>query len=449
MAFDKFYTAISFRVIGVAVSAGIFVFALHRHQWYVTSLVAGIAVILMALELVRFAGRSRNQLALLLTMLRQKDFSSRWKEEVTAEKPQLNLALSNIINEFENVRIEKEVQNNYLQIIIEHISIALICYDEHGNIKLFNKAARNMFRISSLTKLISLDSIDPDFPGHLINMDAGSHKLYKLLIAGELHQLLIKCTGVRLQDKSLKLISLQDIRPELESKETESWQKIIRILTHEIMNSVTPVSSLSEALNAMLNTEDVPRNLAALEDAEVQHLYAGLRSIENRSKGLIRFLGSYKKLSRLSAPVRREVKISELLQGIISLLKPSLNKSGKKIILNISDPTLTIFADVHQIEQVLINLVKNSEEAIGKEHRGIIKLHGARSVEGRVLIQVIDNGPGVNSEITDEIFIPFFTTKKGGSGIGLSLSRQIMRLHGGRIFIQSGTGGETVFTMEF
>jgi len=268
MVFDRFHAGITIRAISLTVSSGFFVFALYQHQWYFTSTASGILTIALITELIGFSGQSGKHLSLLLTMLKQKDFSSRWKDGLSLKYPNINNALSKIIEEFENIRIEKEVHYNYLQVITEHISVALICYDYEGKVKLFNKAARKLYGISTLKHIASLSATDQELPDLLFNISAGEQKLRKSFNGKEFRQLLIKCTGIRLQSQAFKLVSVHDIQSELEEKEVESWQKLIRVLTHEIMNSVTPISSLSEAINEMLNSGTDQGNLAELDNTE-------------------------------------------------------------------------------------------------------------------------------------------------------------------------------------
>lgn len=449
MVFDRFHTGIIIRAISVAALSGFFVFALCQDQWYVTSAASGILAIALIFELIRFSGQSEKHLALLLTMLKQKDFSSRWKEDLSLKDYNINNALSRIIEEFENVQIEKEVHYNYLRVIVEHISVALICYDSEGNIKLFNNAARNLYGVANVKSLKSLSTTDPELPGLLFDISAGEQKVRKTFTGKEFRHLLIKCTGIRLQSQALKLVSVQDIQSELEEKEVESWQKLIRVLTHEIMNSVTPISSLSESINEMLGSGSGQGNVAELDKAERTDLVISMKSIENRSKGLLAFLESYKKLSRLPGPDLASVKIISLLGEVVSLMKPSLEKAGIAIDVGSVEDDLVIMADMQQIAQVLINLIKNSIDSVAGNYNGRISIISKKNHENRVLIQVSDNGYGIEQEIIEEIFIPFYTTKRKGNGIGLSISRQIMRLHRGRIYVQSIPGVETTFTLEF
>jgi two-component system, NtrC family, nitrogen regulation sensor histidine kinase NtrY len=446
MKFDRLNTGLALRILFMAAFMGLFFLSLNRQQWYVTGIVSGAMTMVMAFEIIRFARRSDRKLALLLTMIKQEDFSSRWKNNLAGDD-NLNLALGKIITEFENVRMDRELHHNFLQLIIGHISIALICYDEEGKVELFNKAARELFRAPPVKRLSELCTYSRRLPELLKDIEPGRQKIIKSLAAGEYRQLLVKCTGIRLQSRPLKLVSLQDIKSELDEKELESWQKIIRVLTHEIMNSVTPISSLSEALNEMINPGNIPRNLSELQTDEVSDLYSGLHSIENRSRGLARFVGAYKELSRMPEPDLKELNVKQLLSGVFSLMKPELEKAGIASSLQVKEERLSILADKQQIEQVLINLVKNSIDAIDGQS-GMIMLEGMSDGE-RTLITVTDNGKGIDNEIAEDIFVPFFTTKKKGSGIGLSISRQIMRLHGGSIFARPGTGHGTVFTLEF
>jgi len=264
-----------------------------------------------------------------------------------------------------------------------------------------------------------------------------------------LQYLSVYVTEFKLQDVPHKLVSIQNIKEELEAQELESWQKLIRVLTHEIMNSVTPVSSLSNAINEML-TEDggkrKPINQIPADDLD--DMYNSLKTIEERSKGLLNFVSTYKNLTRLPRPNLLPVRLEELFNHVLNLMKKVMDKQNITLEVKIEGSDLTIYADRDMIMQVLINMLVNAKDALDRRKDKKIKLSAFRLRE-KVFIQVFDNGPGIDQESIDKVFIPFFTTKKKGSGIGLSLARQIMRLHKGSIYFTTEEGKGTTFTLEF
>jgi nitrogen fixation/metabolism regulation signal transduction histidine kinase len=332
--------------------------------------------------------------------------------------------------------------------VIDHIQLALICFDQEGGIMLFNNAAGRLFQRSQPENIEHLSDTYPELYALILKLKAGQRDLVKVNREGELLQLAVKVTEFRLQKDRYKLISIQDIQQELEEQELDSWQKLIRVLTHEIMNSVTPVSSLSEAINEMLVDEKGNRrHIDGLVQEEMDDMYSSLGTIEERSKGLLKFVGNYKNLTRLPKPHFEDLDVNSLFGHIEQLFKEDMDRQKIQFSLVIPAPGLKICADRQMVQQVLINLVKNAMEALKGREVKKIKI-SAFSQENKTWIRVYDNGPGIDPENADKIFIPFFTTRKKGSGIGLSLSKQIMRLHKGSIHFQSGSNG-TTFTLEF
>ena len=244
----------------------------------------------------------------------------------------------------------------------------------------------------------------------------------------------VRCNNFILDNQSYSLFSIQDIQREIDAQESLSWQKLIRVLTHEIMNSMGPILSLSKSLK---NSVDSP-----------EKMISGLSTIENTGEGLIHFIKEYRRLSTLPAPERSTFQVAELFDHIQSLFSEEFLNNGIRSRVHLEDPALTLMADRGQVEQIMINLVKNSLESL-QSSAGKAILIGARLWRGMTEITVEDNGPGISPEIKDQIFVPFYSTKLGGTGIGLSLTRQIMNNHHGTIHFTSIPGEKTVFYLTF
>ena len=268
-----------------------------------------------------------------------------------------------------------------------------------------------------------------------------------MLKEGELKNLSLRATEFILKNNHYKIVSIQDIKSELEEKEVESWQKLIRVLTHEIMNSAIPISTLSSVISQMLEDEQGnPLPLSDLEDDISEDVLGGLKTIESRSKGLVKFVDAYKSLTKIDPPKFETVSLKKLVADITKLLKPDLD--GRQIELSIEiDKSHKVKGDSELLAQVLINLLKNAMEAL-EDMKGKIAIE-SKILGGRTVLALSDNGPGIEPDILENIFVPFFSTKKKGSGIGLSLSRQIMRLHKGSIAVQSKLGVGTTFVLTF
>jgi signal transduction histidine kinase len=284
----------------------------------------------------------------------------------------------------------------------------------------------------------------------IISLKSGTRTLFKFTDKDDFLQLAIYAADFTMHQQKYRLISLQNIQSELEEKEMEAWQNLIRVLTHEIMNSVTPISSLASTARDLLTrfttkaSPDPAVNSEIMTDVE-----SAVQTIEKRSQGLLTFVENYRKLTKIPRPDFQIFLINELFQRIINLMQPQFNLKNLTIQKQISPETLELTADPLLVEQVLINLIKNSLEAMTSIPQPMIHLLAKLDERGRILIEVTDNGVGIEQNVLENIFIPFFTTKEQGSGIGLSLSRQIMRLHGGTISVRSIPNRETVFTLRF
>ena len=449
MIFKSFRVKIALRILLIGLIMGAFVFSINQEKWYVATVVSAILVIGLLLEMFSFMDRSNREFRNLILALKHQDFSqsfrSRYNEKSFVE---LEKEFREVIELYKNARLEKEVHYQYLQFIINHINIAVICYRKDGRIELSNPAARALLGLSNLSNLDLIRQTDDKLYNIITGLGPGDKELIKLILKGELMVLSVFATEFKLQDVSYKLVSLQNIRSELDEQELESWQKVIRVLTHEIMNSVTPVSSLSTAINEMLRDEKGrPKELASIEEDDMSDMYDSLKTIEERSKGLLNFVSTYKNLTRLPIPQFQHIKVEDLINHVSVLMKKVLDKNEIDLEIKSAQAGLEIYADQDLIQQVLINLIVNAKDALQKRKDRKIQL-GSLKKNGKIIIQVRDNGPGIDQDNIDKIFIPFFTTKKKGSGIGLSLARQIMRMHKGSIYFTSDEEG-TIFTLEF
>lgn len=450
MIFRSFRLKVIIRIALIGIVMGALVYSISQGKWYVATGVSAILILILIIELFYFIDRSNRDLQNLLLSLKHKDFTqsvaTRFSEKSFRELQEM---FSEIRNVYRDASIEREVHYQYLQFIINHINVTLICIRSDGTISLFNPAARKMLGVGSPDHISIIKNISTELYEVIQRLSSGQSELIRLILRGELMQLSVYVTEFKLQDIPHKLVSIQNIKEELEAQELESWQKLIRVLTHEIMNSVTPISSLSSAINEMLTEEDGQRRpVSQIPADDLDDMYQSLRTIEDRSRGLLKFVSNYKDLTRLPHPVYMNIKLEELFEHISSLMKKEMAKQDITFEVHSQGPELTIYADKDMILQVLINLLANAKDALEQTKNKRIKLAGFRIGE-KTFIQVSDNGPGIDQESIDKVFIPFFTTKKKGSGIGLSLAMQIMRLHKGSIYFTTKEGKGTTFTLEF
>ena len=417
-------------------------------DYWMVALWLGLFLILLIIELIRFHERSRNALHDFLVSIKQEDFST--LSTLNEKDEELQEAYQMILEKFKYLRIQKETHYHYLQRVIEHVDAALICLDHNLNIQLINKSAKDLLQAPNIKDLRSLEKVDKDLVTLIREMDSGQKEIIRLVRHGKILNLSVRATTFTLEKDKYKIVSLHDIKTELEEQEVESWQKLVRILTHEIMNSTIPITNMvGLARDFLVDDEGKPKDIPGLDKEEIDDLVESLATAENRSKGLVKFVQTTKDLARIPEPTISEIRVDVLFNRLKGFFKNDIKqlKIDFKVILCKSD--LVINADLEMIEQVLINLVKNAIEAVKDTTQPKIKIFADQNDNLAVVISVCDNGPGIPEDNLDKIFIPFFSTKKEGSGIGLSLSRQIMKLHRGRIDVETEAGTGTIFILEF
>jgi nitrogen fixation/metabolism regulation signal transduction histidine kinase len=422
--------------------------ATQTHFWLV-SFWLGLLFIGLVAGLVRYVERSDRELANFLLSISQNDFSARYPPGKPGRENRLHEAFRRLLLVFGKLREEREAHHQYLQTVVEHVSMGLLAVDETGEVRLMNQAAKNLFRKPFLHHVHHLAALDPGLPDTLLDMAPGERRLRKLVIDGSLVQLSIQATRFKLHQRGYVLLSFHDIRYELEAQEVESWQKLIRVLTHEIMNSAIPISTLSSVVSDMLVDEKGQLvNLSGLDEENLADLQGSLRTIQSRSKGLVDFVQAYKSLTQTPKLRIGPVAVPDLFTQVNILCKGPLLARGIALHVRLPEEELILPADRALLEQVLLNLVGNAADALSGRPAGQITLSAGRE-EQSTWVRVADNGAGMSPEVQEQIFIPFYTTKANGSGIGLSLSKQIMLLHGGKIRVQSVPGQGSIFTLMF
>jgi two-component system nitrogen regulation sensor histidine kinase NtrY len=361
----------------------------------------------------------------------------------SATPTSLREAFESVLREFRKTRSDRQEQYRYLQTVVQHVGIGLLAFDTNGKIDLINNAAKRLLGISVARNISDLGRVSPELVTKLQSLTAGQRELHRIAFAGETLQLVLSATEFKLGQRSIKLVSFQNISGELAEREMEAWQQLVRVLTHEIMNSITPIASLAATSRQMVEANGLSG------DAARNDLQSAISTIEKRSQGLLHFVDAYRTLTRVPKPTYRIVRVADLLERIIQLTA-SRPEAGQIAVTSVCNPpTLELTADPDLVEQVLINLTTNALQALSDRADGRIELNSRLNERGRVLVEVKDNGPGISPEAIESVFVPFYTTRKDGTGIGLSLSRQIMRLHKGDITVASRPGEGATFTLRF
>lgn len=411
-------------------------------DWFFTPLVLGISLVVTVWSLIHYVEKTSRDLSLFLLNIKQGGYRSSFKNKNDSNQS-LYKVFDDVIEEFHRVTLEKESHFLYLQTLNENIGVGLISFDESGKIDLMNPIAKSLLQQPNLLKIDQLNSIDKDLYKTISELKSGQRRLMKLVIGNELLELSIQSKKFMVQDKNFTLLMLQDINREMEQKELDAWQRLIRVLTHEIMNSVTPISSLSEALNKHLSETDI----AKLSADDQQDIKKSIETIEMRSKGLMRFVQAYKEYSKSPEINFSKVSVADLLDRIEELLQQDFEERG--VTLNVKvDSKLTIWADRDLIEQIIINLIKNALDALESIEKGEIIIQAEKNQNNSYVV-VMDNGPGIEEEDLEKIFVPFYTTKRHGTGVGLAFARKMMRLHDGQVKVSSRKGEGTKFSLIF
>ncbi|WMN05941.1 ATP-binding protein [Marivirga arenosa] len=397
-----------------------------------------------------FKEQAKNEISIIrfLEQIKQADLP----HESTEENELLRTQFNSILNSIRERQKEKEEEYQYFRNIVQHVGIGIITFNKTGDIQLYNFAAKKLLNTTyQVNNIQQLTKINEELVSTFRELKTGGSKLVQVNIGEESRQLSVYAIELQLHNKQFKLVSLQNIQTELDEKEMEAWRNLIRVLTHEIMNSVTPISSLTGTTREMLSDYEVNQdNAVPLQKDDMDDLMYSLKTIESRSEGLIRFLNEFRNLTHTPNPKLKNEDINTVLEGIMLLMSKDMNEKSVTIHKSFDEKIGEIPIDRELIEQVLINLVKNASESFDSEQlEKNIWISSNLDTKKRVVISVKDDGVGIEPEALTKIFIPFFTTKKNGSGIGLSLSKEIMRKHQGNISVQSTLGEGTEFTLKF
>lgn len=450
MGFSSFRVGVFARVIIISLTTFLLVYLISFNEKYVSAVIVAGAILIEIIDLFRFTTVTNKKITKFLESIRYSDFSTSFTHDNKLGRSfkELNKAFSNVADAFRHERAEKEEHLNYLNTVVQHVTTGLISFDTEGKVGLINSAAKRFLNVPQLRNISEILTFNVTLYKKLKQMAPGEKALIR--VSSDLN-LAIHATELKLRGHSYKLIALQNIHSELESKEVEAWQNLTRVLRHEIMNSITPIASLTGTLNDILKEDLEPNGEDSFEisNDSLSDLNEGLQTIENRSKGLIKFVDAYRDYTSIPKPKFGLIKIDELFEHISKLLIHEFNDLGIQFKSNILFDNLEITADRELIEMVLINILKNAKEALKAKEEAKLELIARVNEEQRVCIDVKDNGPGIIPEAMQRIFIPFYTTKKTGSGIGLALSRQIMQLHNGTLSVKSEPDIYTIFTLRF
>lgn len=409
-----------------------------------------IAITILTITLISFLNKTNRKIRFFFDSIRNDDSNLTFPaDEKETTFNDLYESMNRVNSQIQQLKIENRHQEQYFQILLEHLGTGIITYNDKGFIYHANSSARRLLDSEVLTHLRQIERIDKKLFETINSIKPYERRLIAFNTEQGEIQLSLKATSFKTNDNEMVILSIQDIKNELDEKELESWMKLIRVLMHEIMNSITPITSLSESLTHVFMSDGQQVLPEKVTSKAITTTLQGLNVIKDQGSGLMSFVESYRQLTRVPEPEKKKFKVADLINRV-QILYTSLEMSDRiKLSVSIRNNDLEIFADQNLISQVLLNLLKNALEANENNPEGKIKLLAGAGSNQHPEICVIDNGPGISEENLDEIFVPFFTTRKKGSGIGLSISKQIMKVHGGNLKVRSVPGKETVFCLSF
>jgi len=443
------YINIVLRVTAIVIFAVLTALSIAFHKPLIISISGTIAIIFITLNLIKYLNSTNRKISYFLESVQNED--SALSFPVTANNRtirDLGNSLDRINDQIQKLRIASRQQEQYFQALMEHVATGIITYNSSGFIIHANSAAKKMLAADVLTHIKQLERINRKVFQTIQSINSAEQHMVSFATEKGTVQLLLKASSFKNGDEELIILSIQDIRNEMDEKELDSWIKLIRVMMHEIINSIAPITSLSESLGRLYSEEGKPVQPEKINEKVIQTTIQGLGVIRSQGNGLLSFIESYRKLTRLPKPEKKLIKAEDLLGRLAVLYQSFESKNKSELTVSCTPEDLELYADEGMISLCLINLVKNAMQSNEENTEGRISVK-ASVRNGRPEISVTDNGPGIPAELLDEIFVPFFTTRQDGTGIGLSISRQIMRLHGGSLRVKSAPGKETVFTLTF
>jgi two-component system, NtrC family, nitrogen regulation sensor histidine kinase NtrY len=449
MGFSRFRTGIALRTAALFLTIVLVAGMMVRTQWYMTITLCVAAAIVQLLLLMRFATQSSREVARFLEAISFDDTSQSFPVLVgDSAHRELGAAMARVLDLLRSNRSEREEQARYLQTLIAHVPVALLSVDERGRVVLLNMAARRLFE-TTLTEVAQFTRYGESFAVGMESLRPGSSAILRAERTSGPLLLKAAATDMALAGLRRRLISLQNIENEMSAQEMAAWQTVIRVMAHEVMNSLTPVSSLAATARDLVGDvlsqlpPDDPRAIALTDASDA------LETVARRSEGLLHFVHNHRRLTKRLVTQIEVTPVRRVFARMERLLSNDLATRDIRMTTTVEPETLELAADVDLLDQALINLVRNAIEALRDTPASAIALCARRDPDGHVAISVADNGPGIAPEQREKVFVPFFTTKRQGSGIGLTIVRQIATAHGATVDLSNTLGGGATVTLRF
>ncbi|WP_394750396.1 sensor histidine kinase [Spongiimicrobium salis] len=451
MSFNRFKTYFFFRIIFLTLSLGALIYVFFKGPKYVNYIGSTILLVFIFFqisEIFKFSIATHNRLLLFLESIRYSDFTLKFSStnQPGANTRELNNAFNEVLDAFRKERTEKQESIQYLSTIVKQVNTGLLAYNKKGHIELVNENAKKYLSLKQIKNVQELMPLQPELYKTITELRPNRSTLFH---KEEGVQLAINATSIKIKNKLIKLLAFQNIYPEVQKIELESWQNLSKVLRHEIMNSINPIASLNSTMLNVLHEDLVQKEDYYILDSEsYTDLREGLHTVATRTKGLIHFVNAYQDYTNIPKPQFRYFSLKACFNNVSTLLKTELSFPHMNYRQSVSPSDIQLWGDQELIEMVIINLMKNALESLHKHPHPGIELRGRKASEDITIIEVVDNGDGIIPEALDKIFIPFYSTKKKESGIGLSLSRQIVQMHNGSLSVISTPGVKTTFTIK-
>ncbi|MEN8158332.1 MAG: ATP-binding protein [Bacteroidota bacterium] len=449
MVFSRFiWSILAFvaAIVGTSILLGIY---LQKPEFPVTRSILIVALILETIAMLWYLTRIRRDLLKLINAMSNDDPTMQFSR--VGHDPYfsaIHKGFNALIRDFRLVRLDREAEQRFFEETVNHVQFGLVAFNGTGEVKMVNQAFLELFRLGEMVRLDDLKTISADIPEFLGNFSPGKETLKKMELSGQSHHLIFLSSGFVLKNEEITLVSVRDISREMDQNELEAWQKLLRVLRHEILNSISPIKLIAGNLSERLQPEGELLDLDQLKENEIGEIKTGLETIHRRATGLSEFLDAYANLYRVPDLQVQPELVCDLLDRVSLLFTDQFGREKIRCNINCRDMELTIAMDERMIEQVLINLVKNSLDAMKESQDQSIQLYA--EVRGRLpVIGVKDSGKGIPPDQLESIFIPFYSTKEGGTGIGLSFSQHVMRLHHGQLKVNTSPGQGTDFQLVF
>ena len=447
MIFKRYEWRLLLRVLILFITLTITsVLAVKGPTYYIYMVITCPALVYELIEMIRFQKKAQDEVTQFVESIHYRDFSRHFdvRRAPTELKP-LRKGFNEINSTFKLISRERETQYHYLQKILELVDTGIMSYDiETGDTGWLNEAFKKIIGIPYLKTIHSLEKREEVLYKDIMTLKPGESKVITMTRNQQLVKILVSASLLRSDEQIYKLVAFQNVSEALDETESKAWHKLLSVMTHEIMNSVAPISSLADTLKNRLQSPD----MVGAMNGQLEDLELGIDTIKRRSEGLLKFTESYRNLNKITKLDLKKIFVRDLFENLNSLMAPTLEKKHIELEIVLRDPALAIEADINLVEQVLINLVVNAIEAVKDRDEPRITL-SAETAGNRTIVKIADNGMGMAPELMDKIFIPFFSTRKTGSGIGLSLCKQIMLLHKGNIQVQSSEGVGSGFLLQF